>query len=927
MISSGRTLTLALLLGFAGVASPARAQIMSTGRITGRVIAEQTGRPVDRAVVVVAGTSLSARTDLDGRYYIPDVPVGAQTVETRQVGFAQKTVINVQIAAGETTVLNIALTSAVFSLETITVTAEVERGTVSRALEEQRTALNVVNALSAEQVGRTPDADAAEAVRRVSGVTVQDDKYVFVRGLGERYTTTSLNGARVPSPEPERRVVPLDLFPASLLEAVSTSKTFTPDRPGDFSGAEVNLRTRTFPVTHLLQFSLSGGYNTLVTGKDVPAPPTTGREWLAVAAGQRQLPTQLTSITDFSQLTQNDVNGLIRALPDRWTFNQGSGAPNVSGSLSFGGEDPVLGLHLGYVGSLSYSRSEQVRKGEIRARAVPRDSTGTPAPYNTFTGSTGQSSVLWGGLLNLSALVGHATKIELNNTYDRSADNSAHLDWGTLEEFQQVDSVRRTQLQYIERTVRSDQLRATNQLGSHNVLTWSLTSSGVTRAEPDRVDMAYGYEISATGQRLPLAWLGFIPEAAKRTAANLSENALGGDFDYARSFGSGDRLLTFKVGGAYRHIKRDAQAESYNVRALGLDAAARAATPDSLFYGAFTNPDSARVTLEPNNSGGSYQARDGVSAGYLMAEIPVGNRITVIGGARLERWALDMDAEPTSGASIGITRRNTDVLPSLAVNTTLSQNHTLRLSATQSLARPEYRELAPISYRDMVGEREVFGDSSLIRTLVQNYDARWEWYPHTNEVVSIAVFAKHFVKPIEQIDVATSGVSQLSFINAKSAFNYGVELELRKGLGFLGLWPLTVFSNVTLMRSRINTSNSNLSALTNKERPMVGQAPYVVNSGVSYESLSGATSATLLYNVVGPRISSAAVTPLTVDTYERPRHVLDFSFRFAIAGGISAKLDAKNLLDAAYEERQGDVIRYRYTTGRSLGLGVNWSLR
>jgi TonB-dependent receptor len=310
-----------------------------------------------------------------------------------------------------------------------------------------------------------------------------------------------------------------------------------------------------------------------------------------------------------------------------------------------------------------------------------------------------------------------------------------------------------------------------------------------------------------------------------------------------------------------------------------------------------------------------------------MADIPLGNWLTLVGGARLEHWALAMDVQPTSGALVPISRSNSDVLPSLAMNAKLSENQTLRLSAALSLARPEYRELAPISYRDMLGEREVFGDSSLIRTLVQNYDMRWEWYPTPDEVVSIAVFAKHFTHPIEQIDVATSGVSQLSFINAQSANNYGVELELRKGLGFMGMWPFAVFSNVTLMRSRINTSNSNLSALTNDKRPMVGQAPYVVNAGLSYQSTSGATSATLLYNVVGARISSAAVIPITVDTYERPRHVLDFSFRFPISWGMSAKLDAKNLLDSPYEERQGDVVRYRFTTGRSFSVGVNWSLR
>jgi hypothetical protein len=225
----------------------------------------------------------------------------------------------------------------------------------------------------------------------------------------------------------------------------------------------------------------------------------------------------------------------------------------------------------------------------------------------------------------------------------------------------------------------------------------------------------------------------------------------------------------------------------------------------------------------------------------------------------------------------------------------------------------------------MLGEREVFGDSSLARTLVQNFDARWEWYPAFDELLSIGVFGKRFQDPIEPIDVATSGASQLSFINAESATNYGVEFDVRKGLGFLSetLRPFAVFANATVMRSRINTSNSNLSALTNDNRPMVGQAPYVVNGGLSYGSESGAVSATLLYNVVGKRIVSAAVTPLTVDTYERPRQLLDFSVRFPLYGGMTGKLDAKNLLDSPYEEMQGDVIRYRYSTGRTISLGAS----
>jgi hypothetical protein len=226
----------------------------------------------------------------------------------------------------------------------------------------------------------------------------------------------------------------------------------------------------------------------------------------------------------------------------------------------------------------------------------------------------------------------------------------------------------------------------------------------------------------------------------------------------------------------------------------------------------------------------------------------------------------------------------------------------------------------------MLGDREVFGDSSLVRTLIRNYDVRWEWYPAPGELVSVALFAKDFRHPIEPIDVATSGASQLSFANAEGAYDYGIEMEVRKGLGFAAdrLAPFSVLANATLIRSEIRTGNSALSALTNDRRPMAGQAPYVVNAGLAYASAGGETSATLLYNVVGRRITSAAVVPIRFDTYELPRHLLDFSLRVPLRGGVSGRFDAKNLLDSAFEERQGDVVRSRYTTGRVVSLGISW---
>jgi TonB-dependent receptor len=261
------------------------------------------------------------------------------------------------------------------------------------------------------------------------------------------------------------------------------------------------------------------------------------------------------------------------------------------------------------------------------------------------------------------------------------------------------------------------------------------------------------------------------------------------------------------------------------------------------------------------------------------------------------------------------------VLPSVALNVTLTPNQALRLSASQTLARPEYREVAPIEYRTRNGE-VVKGNAGLARTLIQNADARWEWYPNPGEALSVALFAKRFDSPIERTYRLTSGTRSTTFENADAAFNYGVELEARKGLGFLSqrLIGVAVFSNVTLMESEIDLGNV---ASTTAERAMVGQAPYVVNTGLTYASESGRLSGTVLYNVVGRRIYAASLPPLP-DVYEEARHALDVSLRVPVSSALQFKLDAKNLLDDAYEVTQGSVLREYYTAGRVLSAGFTW---
>jgi len=263
------------------------------------------------------------------------------------------------------------------------------------------------------------------------------------------------------------------------------------------------------------------------------------------------------------------------------------------------------------------------------------------------------------------------------------------------------------------------------------------------------------------------------------------------------------------------------------------------------------------------------------------------------------------------------------VLPSLLVNFKLGDDQNLRLSATQTLARPEYRELAEVQYRDVIGAENVLGNPLLRRTLIRNADVRWEWYPRAAEVISVGVFAKRFQDPIERVFLATSGTRIVTFLNADGADNLGLELEARAGLDRLGsvFAPLTFFSNVTLMKSRVELGGD--PRVANEERPMVGQAPVVANAGLTYASAGSPFSATVLFNHVGRRITSASQRPLPV-TYESARSMLDFSLRFPIVSGLAGKLDARNLLDQAYVQTQGTVTRESYYSGRVYTFGLTW---
>lgn len=902
------------------VATAPLAAQQGTGRIVGRIVEASQGAPLAGAEVQLVGTPIRATSALDGRFSLQQVPAGTATVAVRLIGFQPKTVTGIVVTDGAIVEQNIALSTHVVELQEVTVSAAEERGSVAAAVDEQRNATNIVNAITSEQIEKSPDSDAGQAVQRVSGVTVQDGKYVFVRGLGERYTTTSLNGARIPSPEPERKVVPLDLFPSGLLEGITTSKTFTPDQSGDFSGAQVNLKTREFNAGRVLAFSVSGSYNSQATFKNVVRAPTEGGDWFAFGASKRALPGAIRDAGNLSGVgSPTDQNLLIGQFRNVWSARSGDAAPNGSMGVSLGGAEPLFGQTTNYLLSFNYANTQEVRKDEQRGLAV--GDTILTRPFNMYTGELGRRSVLWGGLANFGMRIGSYTKISLDNTFTRSADNEAQVLVGENEEFSQFNPLYLTRLSFIERSVRSNQLLGEHLLGSRNFVDWSVTNARVTRDEPDRSDVAYTASVDGSGIATPTTWPG-TPRFATRTFSSVTENSWNLAGNYRLTLGNFDLPTQVKVGGVFRSTNRDSDTRAYDIYNRTLSQQQLQAAPEDVF--SQTNLTNDAFILNANANAGRYTADEKIGAGYAMIDIPLGSRLRVVAGARVERWQLDVNSVTTTGIVVPARPRNTDVLPSLALNITLSETHQLRLSATQTLSRPEYRELSSVPYFEQIGLLTTFGNPDLKRALIQNFDARWEWYPGRGETVSFGAFYKRFNDPIEKVIILQAGTSALSFVNADHAQNYGGEIEIRKDIGARGDAgaPLTIFANTTLMKSDITPGNTGTSALTRANRPMVGQSEYVVNAGIGLTPI-GAVNLTLLYNVAGRRILEAGSGGLP-DAYEEARHLVDATLQIPLGSTASLRFDGKNLLDAPYRLTQGQVTRQRYKSGRVFGFGVSW---
>ena len=873
-----------------------------TGQIVGRVL-DESGQGLPSVGIQVVGTTTGVMSGVDGRYRLR-VTAGTTTIQVRRIGYTPKTITGIIVPNNGIIEQDIIMSVAKVQLSAINVTAVKENGSISGSLNAQKNATNVTNAITSEQISRSPDSDAAQAAQRISGVAVQDGKYLQVRGLNERYTTASLNGVRLPSPEPERKVVPLDLFPSSLLQEINTSKTFTPDQPGDFAGATVNIKTKEFPARKQLNYSMSVGANNRVLSNTLPFAPRAGGELFALSGSARNMPTDLANANFLGNVTQSQMNSIIRSQRNVWAPQYRDGRGNSSFGVSAGG-NTILGKNIGYVLSSNYGYSEEVRSNEQLA-VGNQGANNTVVPLTSLRGQTARVGVQWGGIVNLSTMIGQSSRVSLNSTFTRNADNEARVDGGFDENL--ADSISRTTLRYVERGVVAVTGQGDHQLSTNNKTSWSLTTSNTTRKEPDRSDVVYARN-GTNGYSLLTSL-----DGARRLYFNLQEHNVVGQLDHTLTVGNQNNI---KVGTYYRTTERNTQAPIYAFISRANENVTT--QPANVIFSKEQACETCNIiNIQPIGQAGSYTANDVNMAGYVMTEWQLLDYMRMIVGGRVEGANIQVNTSTQGGFTVGSALQNVDVLPAFLLNTKMSDNTNLRFAISRTVTRPEYRELAPVTFRDVLGGVSVTGNSKLRRGLINNIDIRYEHFPTPNEIFSIGLFAKQFIDPIERVEQATSGAYQANFQNALTADNIGIEVELRKQL----LTSLSVFSNITVMSSTVQLDVSRGLTVTDSERALVGQAPYVINAGVTYSSLSGRTNATLLYNTVGDRIFAAGVIPLP-NIVEKSRHMLDLTLKAPIGNRANIKLDIRNILDARFRFMQGNLEREGYNVGRAISVGMS----
>ncbi|MGD9904943.1 MAG: outer membrane beta-barrel protein [Vicinamibacterales bacterium] len=909
-------------------AQPAAAASARKVRVTGVVRDEANAISLPGIPVEVTGGE-TVYTDVDGRYVVELAP-GSYELKVTMEGYEPRLVTVDVVAGSRPADVNIGLSMTRFA-ETVTVVAEavIDAVTSSAAaqLVERKQAPIITDNLGAQEMRSNNDGDAAAAMQRVTGISVVDNQYVFVRGLGERYSNTQLSGATLPTTEPDKKVVPLDMFPSGLLDSVQVAKSYSPDKSAEFAGGLVQVNPIKLPNRPVFDVSYGLTAYEIATGKSIPLSPLGSRDWLGFDNGARALPGSFPDskivrrgvFTPNVGFTPNQITEFGRALDNTWRPTRENGAPGQNWGVVAGNRFGRLGV----VASLSHAYREQyVEEDRAFYRVDEGDTLEAVSDYKIQYGT--QRAQL-GGVANLALQLSTNHRISSENFYTHSGRDEGRTFEGpnTENNFYYFNN----RLQFIEEGLISNGFSGEHFFRglANSRIDWRATYSRANRDEPDLRETLYqanlvpqaggGFTFSGTPVLADESQSGF------RMFNTLDDDSLDVAANWSLFSTAGDRPTQYKFGVNVIDRSRDFTSRRFRFipNTAGSGAAVPAdlrQTPEQIFTSANIGP--AFRFNEETRPVDAYDGQQTTYAGYGMVDVSLRANTRLIAGARVERFEQEVTSFDPFGlfvSTVTSENKNTDVFPSVNFVQGVGATANVRVSYSATVNRPEFREVATFEFTDVVGARAVRGNPDLTRAIIQNLDARWEMFPGARNVVAVSAFYKYFDSPIERVVIA-GAQPIVTFQNAESARNFGVELELARQL----LPGLYVNANYTFVDSKITLNPDQRTVQTSLERALAGQSKNVFN--VTTEYSLGGFNARLLVNRYGDRISDVGSNGAP-DIVEQGRPQIDVAVSQRI-GRFNLRFGAENLADSRYNFTQG--IGSTQERERSFVLGRTFSL-
>ncbi|MDP5064022.1 MAG: TonB-dependent receptor [Haliea sp.] len=910
--------------------TPAQRSRAVTGRVSGRVNAE--GAPVTGAVVTLSGgVQRSVVTDMNGMYEleaprgvyslsITHPELGTQRIEDyRVVAYAEKSsdfVLRAPSAAQS-------LALGVPQIEEVTVFASLPAGGLQ---ESERYATNVINTLDVEQLARFGDTDVAASVIRVPSVTVQDGQFVFIRGLGDRYVSSTLNAATLPSTNPVKRSVPLDLFPSSMVEQLDIRKSFLASMPGESTGGNLEINTRTFPNERSGKVSVQLGYVDGVTLDDAYGDPISGDfDFFGWDDGARQRPaiayavSQALKASDFyGPAVERELGKLgANAITDGFQYDTATATPDMSLGLSYGDvfDLPDWDAELGYFVAGNYKNERGVRKDGIRRTYGGVDAS---VLLDDFTFEQFDNDIDASSLLSIGLNIGQASYTS-NTIVSRVTSESVRVEDG-FDGDELLPSISWS-IEWEERQFLSQQLAGEHFLGDEEswTLNWQLTGSRAERYAPDRRDVRFDLQGDDGIYNLQ------VPEVTRRYDYLVDDNLDGSiDVDYLFSNGGLESSIEFGINGISRVRDSDSDTYGFGGGLLAVDDnAPNLNVSDVVNSDTITGVPSTGFTFQDKTlPSDSYEAELDLNSVYVSYDALWNLKYQLVVGVRYEEYEQITDTFSLSGdqgPERAVLAENS-VLPTLSFNWFISDDQQLRFGLSRTVARPDFKETSNATFYDREFNFRVRGNPNLQVSDVTNYDVRWEKYWSDQESLSIGLFYKDMTDPIERVVQPASGTAGNSrtFQNAESAEIVGVEIDGRKDFALDDSFTRSIFvaTNASLIDSEVTLQNGSTRALQ-------GAPDYTFNLIVGYDDIAKGHELTLLLNQSGETIVDVGVSGQPNVILE-PRLDMNLVYRYSVSDTFTFRMKLENLLDSELEFTQGGNVFQSYKRGYEVKAGFDW---